>query len=152
ADVDIRFLQSHGGLADVEHSVGPRAIFSGPAGGVLACARLFEGGDRDEAIGFDMGGTSTDVSRWSRTEGPDLVYETRVAGLRLQVPTLRVVTVAAGGGSIITFDGRRFLVGPESAGADPGPAGYGRGGPATITDANAAVGRLAPDWFPAVFG
>ncbi len=151
-DVELRFLQSHGGLADVEHSVGPRAIFSGPAGGVLACERLFRNGGCDEAIGFDMGGTSTDVSRWSRSEGPDLVYETRVAGLRLQVPTLRVVTVAAGGGSILTFSGRRFGVGPESAGADPGPAGYGRGGPATITDANAVLGHLVPSWFPACFG
>lgn len=150
--VDIRFLQSHGGLADIAHLSGPRAIFSGPAGGVLACQRLLAGAGREQAICFDMGGTSTDVSRWSRAEGPDLVYETRVGGLRLQVPALRVVTVAAGGGSIIKFDGRRFHVGPESAGADPGPAGYGRGGPPTITDANAVLGRIVPARFPACFG
>jgi 5-oxoprolinase (ATP-hydrolysing) len=151
-DVDVRMLQSHGGLADVRHLVGPRAIFSGPAGGVLACERLLADEGCAEAICFDMGGTSTDVSRWSSAEGPDLVYETRVGGLRLQVPTLRVETVAAGGGSILTFAGRRFRVGPESAGADPGPAGYGRGGPPTITDANAVLGRIVPARLPACFG
>ncbi len=149
-DVDVRFMQSHGGLADARHAVGPRAVVSGPAGGVVAVAEVARRAGEPRVIGFDMGGTSTDACRWAGAL--ERVYETRAAGLRLQVPSLRIVTVAAGGGSRLGFDGWRLTVGPESAGAEPGPAGYGRGGPATITDADAVLGRLVPDAFPRCFG
>ncbi len=149
-DVDVRFMQSHGGLCDVAHAVGPRAVLSGPAGGVLAAARVARMGGADAVIGFDMGGTSTDVCRWAGEE--ELVYETRAGGVCLRVPSLRIETVASGGGSALAFDGRRLRVGPESVGADPGPAGYGRGGAAALTDANALLGRLVPDRFPSCFG
>ncbi len=149
-DVDVRFMQSHGGLCDVAHAAGPRAVLSGPAGGVVATAAVARIARAPRAIGFDMGGTSTDVSRWAGEE--ELVYETRAAGLRLRVPALRVETVAAGGGSRLDCDGRRLRVGPGSVGADPGPAGYGRGGSAALTDANAVLGRLLPASFPRCFG
>ncbi len=149
-DVDVRFMQSHGGLADAAHARGPAAVLSGPAGGALAVARTIALAGEQAGIGFDMGGTSTDVCRVG--PGPETAYETRAAGFRLRVPTLRVHTVAAGGGSILAFDGRRFTVGPESAGASPGPAGYGLGGPPTVTDADAVLGRLVVDAFPACFG
>jgi len=148
--VDVRFMQSHGGLCDVAHAAGPRAVLSGPAGGVLASGEVAALDGADAVIGFDMGGTSTDVCRWSGE--PDLVYETRAAGVCLRVPSLRIETVAAGGGSMLTFDGRRLRVGPQSVGARPGPAGYGRGGAAAVTDANAVLGRLVPERFPRCFG
>ncbi len=148
--VDVRVMQSHGGLADTQLVSGPRAVLSGPAGGVVATAAVARGADAPRAIGLDMGGTSTDVCRVAGE--PELRFETDVGGVKLRVPSLRVETVAAGGGSVLSFDGRRLRVGPESAGADPGPAGYGRGGPATLTDANAVLGRIVPDLYPRCFG
>ncbi len=148
--VDLRFMQSNGGLASADRFSGKDAILSGPAGGVVAAAHVSRAAGLESIIGFDMGGTSTDVCRWHGRL--DRVYETRIAGVRLQSPMLEVVTVAAGGGSVLAFDGRRFTVGPESAGADPGPACYRRGGPPAVTDANAVLGRIQPRWFPACFG
>ncbi|MCE9634714.1 MAG: hydantoinase B/oxoprolinase family protein [Planctomycetes bacterium] len=150
AGVDVLFIRSDGGLCPASEARGPAAVLSGPAGGALAVARIATSMGLDAVIGFDMGGTSTDVCRCA--PDPERRYETRVAGFRLRVPALRVHTVAAGGGSILRFDGRRMLVGPESAGAHPGPAGYGRGGPATLTDADAVLGRLLSSAFPATFG
>ncbi len=150
ADVDVRFMQSHGGLCDVRHAAGPRAVLSGPAGGALATAQVARDMGVAQAIGFDMGGTSTDVSRWAGKA--ELVYETCAGGVRLRVPALRIETVAAGGGSRLACDGRRLHVGPESVGSHPGPAGYGRGGSAALTDANAVLGRIRADRFPRCFG
>ena len=149
-DVPVNLIRSDGGLSPAVDARGPNAVLSGPAGGALGVARIAKSLELDAAIGFDMGGTSTDVCRVAPE--PDFRYETKIAGLRLRVPSLRVHTVAAGGGSILSFDGRRLRVGPESAGAHPGPAGYGRGGPPTITDANAVLGRLVVSEFPSCFG
>lgn len=146
----LRFMQSNGGLASAGRFSGKDAILSGPAGGVTACAAICRQAGFPQAIGFDMGGTSTDVSRIDHA--PEFVYEKQVAGVRIKAPMLWVETVAAGGGSILAFDGRRCTVGPESAGAQPGPACYGRGGPATVTDANLVLGRIQPRYFPACFG
>jgi 5-oxoprolinase (ATP-hydrolysing) len=146
----LKLIRSDGGLGPAAAAHGPAAVLSGPAGGALGVARIAASLGLPAAIGFDMGGTSTDVCRVAPE--PDFRYETKVAGLRLRVPSLRVHTVAAGGGSILSFDGRRLRVGPESAGSHPGPAGYGRGGPPTITDANAVLGRLVVSEFPACFG
>jgi 5-oxoprolinase (ATP-hydrolysing) len=150
AGVPVKLIRSDGGLSPAQDARGPNAVLSGPAGGALGVARIAKSLRLEAAIGFDMGGTSTDVCRVAPE--PDLRYETKIAGLRLRVPSLRVHTVAAGGGSILSFDGRRLRVGPESAGAHPGPAGYGRGGPPTITDANAVLGRFIVDSFPKCFG
>lgn len=149
---ELRLMSSSGGLADAESFSGKDAILSGPAGGVVALAEVAARLGHDQALGFDMGGTSTDVSRWSKEEGFERVYERSIAGLRVRAPMLDIVTVAAGGGSVLESSGRRLSVGPESAGAAPGPAGYGRGGPAAVTDANAVLGRIQADWFPACFG
>ena len=146
----LRFMQSNGGLASAGRFSGKDAILSGPAGGVTACAAVCRQAGFPKAIGFDMGGTSTDVSRIDGS--PEFIYEKQVAGVRIKAPMLWVETVAAGGGSILAFDGRRCTVGPESAGAQPGPACYGRGGPATVTDANLVLGRIQPRYFPACFG
>ncbi|HEX6860495.1 MAG TPA: hydantoinase B/oxoprolinase family protein [Caulobacteraceae bacterium] len=144
------FMTSAGGLVRAEAFRGKDAVVSGPAGGVVGVARTAEGAGVKAALGFDMGGTSTDVCRFAGAlERRDMA---RVAGARLRSPMLDVETVAAGGGSILSFDGSRARVGPGSAGADPGPAAYGRGGPATVTDANLVLGRLDPAWFPSVFG
>ena len=144
------FMQSSGGLADADAFRGKDAILSGPAGGVVGMAATARAAGFDRVIGFDMGGTSTDVShfagRYERT------HETTIAGVRLRMPMLDIRTVAAGGGSICRFDGMRLRVGPESAGAVPGPACYRRGGPLTVTDCNLMLGRLQPDFFPRVFG
>ena len=144
------FMQSNGGLAHPDNFRGKDALLSGPAGGVVGMARTGEAAGHRRLIGFDMGGTSTDVShydgRFERTT--DAV----VAGVRVRAPMILIHTVAAGGGSILSFDGSRFRVGPDSAGAEPGPACYGNGGPLTVTDANVVLGRLHPDHFPAVFG
>src|SRR4029077_1588527 len=122
------------------------SILSGPAGGVIGFSRVAQAAGFERAIGFDMGGTSTDVSRFDGRF--ELEYETQKAGVRLVAPTMPIETVAAGGGSICRFDGVKLVVGPESAGADPGPACYGCGGPLTITDCNLYLGRLAIDRFP----
>jgi 5-oxoprolinase (ATP-hydrolysing) len=144
------FMTSAGQLVRAEAFRGKDAVVSGPAGGVVGVARTARLAGSTAVLGFDMGGTSTDVCRFAGTlERRDTA---RVAGARLRSPMLDVETVAAGGGSILTHDGFRARAGPASAGADPGPACYGRGGPATVTDANLVLGRLDPSWFPSVFG
>ena len=149
-DARLLFMASSGGLKAAEMFRGRDAILSGPAGGVVGMAETARRAGFDRVIGFDMGGTSTDVAHFAGAY--ERSFETIVAGVRLAVPMLRVHTVAAGGGSIITYDGTRFRVGPDSAGADPGPACYRRGGPLTVTDANVMVGKLDAAFFPAIFG
>ena len=149
-DVDLAFMQSSGGLTDATLFQGKDAILSGPAGGVVGMVEAGRRAGFDKLIGFDMGGTSTDVTHFAGTY--ERSFETEVAGVRLRAPMLEIHTVAAGGGSVLHFDGARFRVGPDSAGADPGPACYRRGGPLTVTDANVLLGRIDPDQFPAVFG
>jgi 5-oxoprolinase (ATP-hydrolysing) len=148
--VRLMFMQSNGGLAEAGHFRGKDAILSGPAGGIVGMARMSALAGFDKVIGFDMGGTSTDVSHYAGEY--ERVFNTLVAGVRLRAPMLDIHTVAAGGGSILHFDGTRYRVGPDSAGADPGPACYRGGGPLTVTDANVMLGRVQPDHFPAVFG
>jgi 5-oxoprolinase (ATP-hydrolysing) len=151
--VRLMFMQSNGGLAAADHFRGKDAILSGPAGGIVGMVRMSALAGFDSVIGFDMGGTSTDVSHYSvGSGGYERVFTAEVAGVRLRAPMLHIHTVAAGGGSILHFDGSRYRVGPESAGADPGPACYRRGGPLTVTDANVMLGRIQPAHFPAVFG
>lgn len=146
------FMQSDGGLVDVEKFTGLKAILSGPAGGVVGYAiTSYDPDTKVPVIGFDMGGTSTDVSRYG--EGRyDHTFETTTAGVTIQSPQLDINTVAAGGGSMLFFRSGLFVVGPESAGAHPGPACYRKGGPATVTDANLYLGRLLPEFFPKIFG
>jgi 5-oxoprolinase (ATP-hydrolysing) len=142
----VRILTSAGGLVGAEHFCGKDSILSGPAGGVVGFSRAAKAAGFARAIGFDMGGTSTDVSRFDGRF--DLEYETQKAGVRIVAPTMAIETVAAGGGSICRFDGVKLTVGPESAGAEPGPACYGRGGPLTVTDVNLFLGRIVPERFP----
>ncbi|GGL41008.1 MULTISPECIES: hydantoinase B/oxoprolinase family protein [Caulobacter] len=144
------FMQSNGGLTDAHAFRGKDAILSGPAGGVVGMARTAAQAGFERVIGFDMGGTSTDVCHFAGEY--ERAYETVVAGVRMRAPMMNIHTVAAGGGSICSFDGARFRVGPASAGANPGPACYRRGGPLTVTDCNVMLGKLSPDFFPAVFG
>ena len=144
------FMQSSGGLTAAEAFRGKDAILSGPAGGVVGMAGTARAAGFDRVIGFDMGGTSTDVSHFAGDF--ERTSDAVVAGVRLRAPMLSIHTVAAGGGSICRFDGSRLRVGPESAGAVPGPAAYRRGGPLTVTDCNVMLGKLRPDQFPAVFG
>ena len=146
----LMFMMSSGGLTGADTFKGKDAILSGPAGGVVGLAETARAAGFDRAIGFDMGGTSTDVAHFGGTY--ERTLEAEVAGVRLRAPMMLIHTVAAGGGSILTYDGARFRVGPQSAGADPGPAAYRRGGPLTVTDANVMVGKLRPDRFPAIFG
>ena len=148
--VRLQFMQSNGGLTDARLFRGKDSILSGPAGGIVGMARTAGAAGFDHVIGFDMGGTSTDVSHYAGEF--ERQYETQVAGVRMRAPMLSIHTVAAGGGSILHFDGSRYRVGPDSAGADPGPAAYRRGGPLTVTDANIMLGRVQPDCFPKVFG
>ncbi|WP_255954246.1 hydantoinase B/oxoprolinase family protein [Streptomyces odontomachi] len=148
--VRLMFMQSNGGLTEAGHFRGKDAILSGPAGGIVGMARMSQLAGFDRVIGFDMGGTSTDVSHFAGSY--ERVFTTRIAGVRLRAPMLDIHTVAAGGGSILHFDGSRYRVGPDSAGADPGPACYRAGGPLTVTDANLALGRIQPAHFPRVFG
>jgi 5-oxoprolinase (ATP-hydrolysing) len=149
-DVRLLFMQSNGGLTDAAGFRGKDSIVSGPAGGIVGMARTAADAGFTKTIGFDMGGTSTDVSHFAGEFERE--YETQVAGVRLRAPMLSIHTVAAGGGSILHFDGSRYRAGPDSAGADPGPACYRRGGPLTVTDANVLLGRIQPDHFPRVFG
>jgi len=144
------FMQSNGGLTEAHRFQGKDAILSGPAGGIVGMVRTAEAAGFSRLIGFDMGGTSTDVSHYAGTL--ERSFETEVAGVRMRAPMLDIHTVAAGGGSICAFRDGRYQVGPESAGANPGPASYRRGGPLTVTDCNVMLGRLQPDHFPAVFG
>ncbi len=144
------FMQSNGGLTDAWRFQGKDAILSGPAGGIVGMARASRHAGFDRVIGFDMGGTSTDVSHYAGDYERE--FETLVAGVRMRAPMMSIHTVAAGGGSILHFDGARLRVGPDSAGANPGPACYRRGGPLAVTDANVMLGRVQPEFFPPVFG
>jgi 5-oxoprolinase (ATP-hydrolysing) len=148
--VRLMFMQSSGGLADARSFAGKDAILSGPAGGVVGMVETARRAGFDRLIGFDMGGTSTDVSHYAGSF--ERSFDTLVAGVRMRAPMMRIHTVAAGGGSILRHDGSRMQVGPESAGADPGPACYRRGGPLTVTDANVRVGKIRAEFFPALFG
>ena len=148
--VRLLFMQSNGGLADGAAFRGKDSILSGPAGGIVGMARTAAAAGFDRVIGFDMGGTSTDVSHYAGEF--ERQYETEVGGVRMRAPMLSIHTVAAGGGSVLHFDDGRYRVGPDSAGAAPGPACYGRGGPLTVTDANVLLGRVQPGHFPRVFG
>lgn len=146
----LMFMQSNGGLTDAYAFQGKDALLSGPAGGVVGMARTAEKANLNKLIGFDMGGTSTDVSHYAGEF--ERAYETEVAGIRVRSPMMDINTVAAGGGSILHFDGSRLRVGPDSAGANPGPMCYGNNGPLAITDCNVVLGKLRPEFFPAVFG
>jgi 5-oxoprolinase (ATP-hydrolysing) len=146
----LMFMQSSGGLTDARRFQGKDAILSGPAGGVVGAARVSALAGQAKIVGFDMGGTSTDVCHYAGAF--ERVLNTEIAGVRVTAPMMHIHTVAAGGGSLLIFDGARMRVGPASAGADPGPACYGRGGPLAVTDANVLTGRLRPEFFPAIFG
>ena len=150
SDTRLMFMQSNGGLTDAQLFQGKDAILSGPAGGVVGGVRTSLMAGFERVIGFDMGGTSTDVSHYDGAF--ERTFETEVAGVRVRAPMMYIHTVAAGGGSILHFDGARYRVGPNSAGADPGPACYRNGGPLTVTDCNVMVGKLDPRFFPRVFG
>jgi len=146
----VMFMQSHGGLTDAHRFQGKDSILSGPAGGIVGMVRTSEAAGFHRIIGFDMGGTSTDVSHYAGELERE--FETQVAGVRMRAPMMSIHTIAAGGGSILFFDGQRQRVGPDSAGANPGPACYRRGGPLTVTDCNVILGKLQPAFFPRVFG
>ncbi len=150
ADLRLMFMMSSGGLTSAELFEGKDAILSGPAGGVVGMVQTARLAGYDKIIGFDMGGTSTDVAHFDGQF--ERAFETEVAGVRMRAPMMRIHTVAAGGGSILSYDGQRFRAGPESAGANPGPKSYRRGGPLAVTDANVLLGRIHPDHFPAIFG
>lgn len=146
----LMFMMSSGGLTAADRFEGKDAILSGPAGGVVGAAKTAGMAEMTRIIGFDMGGTSTDVSHYDGAY--ERAFETQVAGVRMRAPMMRIHTVAAGGGSILSYEAGRFRAGPASAGADPGPACYRRGGPLAVTDANVMVGKLISEFFPAVFG
>ncbi len=146
----LMFMQSNGGLVDAHFFQGKDSILSGPAAGVVGAVRTSAFAGFDAIIGFDMGGTSTDVSHYNGEY--ERTFETQVAGARIRAPMMLIHSVAAGGGSILHFDGQRYRVGPDSAGANPGPASYRKGGPLTVTDCNLMLGKLQPDFFPKVFG
>ena len=148
--VHLQFMQSNGGLTDARAFQGKDSILSGPAGGIVGMVRASRLAGFERVIGFDMGGTSTDVSHFAGEF--ERVFETQVAGVRMRAPMMSIHTVAAGGGSILHFDGSRYRVGPDSAGANPGPASYRRGGPLTVTDANLMLGKIQPAHFPHLFG
>ena len=146
----LMFMMSSGGLTAADLFKGKDAVLSGPAGGVVALAETGREAGFTRVIGFDMGGTSTDVAHFDGHY--ERAFETEVAGVRMRAPMMMIHTVAAGGGSILHYDGARYRVGPDSAGANPGPACYRRGGPLTVTDANVMLGKLDPDYFPSIFG
>ncbi|GJH30844.1 hydantoinase B/oxoprolinase family protein [Caballeronia novacaledonica] len=148
--VNLQFMQSSGGLTRADVFQGKDAILSGPAGGIVGMVRAAQAAGFERVIGFDMGGTSTDVSHFNGEF--ERVFETQVAGVRMRAPMMSIHTVAAGGGSVLGFDGARLRVGPDSAGANPGPAAYRRGGPLAVTDCNVMLGKIQPDYFPRVFG
>ena len=148
--VSLQFMQSSGGLTDARAFQGKDSILSGPAGGIVGMVRASVLAGFDKVIGFDMGGTSTDVSHYAGEF--ERVFETQVAGVRMRAPMMSIHTVAAGGGSILHFDGSRYRVGPDSAGANPGPASYRRGGPLAVTDCNVMLGKIQPEHFPKLFG
>ncbi|MFM9265759.1 hydantoinase B/oxoprolinase family protein [Tychonema sp. BBK16] len=146
----LMFMQSNGGLVDAAQFQGKNSILSGPAGGIVGAVQTSKKAGFDKIITFDMGGTSTDVAHFNGEYERE--FETEIAGVRLRSPVMAIHTVAAGGGSIVFFDGGRYRVGPESAGANPGPACYRNGGPLTVTDCNVMLGKIQPDFFPKVFG
>ena len=148
--VRLMFMQSNGGLTSAHQFQGKDAVLSGPAGGIVGMVRTAEALGIEKIIGFDMGGTSTDVSHYAGEF--ERVFDSEVAGVRLHAPMMNIHTVAAGGGSIVSFDGARLRVGPDSAGAYPGPAAYRNGGPLTVTDCNLMLGKIQPDFFPNIFG
>ena len=148
--VNLQFMQSSGGLTDARAFQGKDSILSGPAGGIVGMVRASRLAGFERVIGFDMGGTSTDVSHYAGEF--ERVFETQVAGVRMRAPMMCIHTVAAGGGSILHFDGARYRVGPDSAGANPGPASYRRGGPLAVTDCNVMLGKIQPRLFPSLFG
>ena len=154
--VKLMFMQSNGGLTDAQKFQGKDSILSGPAGGIVGAVQTSKMAGFHKIISFDMGGTSTDVAHYAgagnKTTEYEREFETEIAGVRLRTPMMSIHTVAAGGGSILFFDGARYRVGPESAGANPGPAAYGKGGPLTVTDCNLMVGKIQPKFFPKVFG
>jgi 5-oxoprolinase (ATP-hydrolysing) len=149
-DVRLLFMQSNGGLTDAQLFQGKDSILSGPAGGIVGAVKTAQTAGFEKIITFDMGGTSTDVAHYDGLY--ERTFETQVAGVRMRAPMMQIHTVAAGGGSICSFDGARFRVGPDSAGANPGPASYRRGGPLAVTDCNIMLGRIVPKFFPKVFG
>jgi 5-oxoprolinase (ATP-hydrolysing) len=149
-DTRVMFMQSNGGLTDAHRFQGKDSILSGPAGGIIGMVRTSEAAGFHKVIGFDMGGTSTDVSHYAGILERE--FETQVAGVRMRAPMMSIHTIAAGGGSVLFFDGQRQRVGPDSAGANPGPACYRRGGPLTVTDCNVMLGKIQPEFFPRVFG
>ena len=146
----LMFMQSNGGLVEAAQFQGKNSILSGPAGGIVGAVQTSKKAGFDKIITFDMGGTSTDVAHFNGEYERE--FETEIAGVRLRSPVMAIHTVAAGGGSIVFFDGARYRVGPESAGANPGPACYRKGGPLTVTDCNVMLGKIQPDFFPKVFG
>lgn len=148
--VSLQFMQSNGGLVDAREFQGKDSILSGPAGGIVGAVQTSLQAGFERIITFDMGGTSTDVAHYHGEY--ERTFETEVAGVRMRSPMMAIHTVAAGGGSILYFDGARYRVGPESAGANPGPAAYGKGGSLTVTDCNVMVGKLQSEFFPQVFG
>jgi len=148
--VRLLFMQSNGGLTDAHRFQGKDSILSGPAGGIVGMVRTAATAGFNKIIGFDMGGTSTDVSHYAGQFERE--FETQVAGVRMRAPMMSIHTVAAGGGSILHFDGSRYRVGPDSAGANPGPASYRRGGQLAVTDCNVMLGKIQPAYFPKVFG
>jgi 5-oxoprolinase (ATP-hydrolysing) len=150
AGTPLLFMQSNGGLVDAAAFMGKDALLSGPAGGIVGAARTAAHAGISRIIGFDMGGTSTDVALYAGVF--ERTFDGQIAGIRVRAPMMAIHSVAAGGGSILCYDGARFRVGPQSAGADPGPACYRRGGPLTVTDANVCVGKIQPRHFPAIFG
>jgi 5-oxoprolinase (ATP-hydrolysing) len=146
----LMFMQSNGGLIRSDLFQGKDSILSGPAGGIVGAVKVAHNENLEKIIAFDMGGTSTDVAHYSNEY--ERSFETEVAGVRMRVPMMNIHTVAAGGGSVLSFDGTKYKVGPESAGANPGPASYKRGGPLTVTDCNVMLGKIQPAFFPHVFG
>ncbi|ABM61516.1 hydantoinase B/oxoprolinase family protein [Halorhodospira halophila] len=149
-DVPLLFMQSNGGLTSAAQFQGKDAILSGPAGGIVGAVRTAAMAGIDRLISFDMGGTSTDVAHYDGEF--ERTFEAEIAGCRIRAPMMQIHTVAAGGGSICHFDGMKYRVGPDSAGADPGPAAYRRGGPLTVTDCNVLLGLIRPEFFPRLFG
>ena len=149
-EVPIEFMQSHGGLVSAHLFSGKNSVLSGPAGGVVGTARTAEKNTRKSVIGFDMGGTSTDVCHYDGQY--ERQFENEVNGVKLNIPMMAIETVAAGGGSVVDFDGVNMRVGPESAGSNPGPACYKKGGPLTVTDCNVLLGKIRPGYFPKTFG
>ncbi|WP_272944315.1 hydantoinase/oxoprolinase family protein, partial [Planktothrix prolifica] len=148
--IKLMFMQSNGGLTNAQKFQGKDSILSGPAGGIVGAVQTSLKAGFQNIITFDMGGTSTDVAHFNGEY--ERQFETEIAGVRMRTPMMAIHTVAAGGGSILRFDGSRYRVGPESAGANPGPACYRNSGPLTVTDANVMLGKIQPQFFPKVFG